>query len=410
MIMDWLFLIFLVPLILVPIVLLCGFAGCGLDVVGTGVFDAAPSNLNATAGGTDTINLSWKDNSVAASVFIVERGPPGGSLVPIKTGVKGVTSVDNPPSEGTTYLYDVRATAGVGGVPTAPSNIVMVTTFPATPTNLAATAVDASHVQLSWTNASVNADLISLEHRSSPGSLWNEIYKGPAKTPPKPPPASITPGGNDEFRITAIVKNGFDNNISKEVRSIPSAPISGITEIPITPWKPAYNIPITIDGNNPGVVGGWQGHCMVQVINFGRLTNSGSKVRITLRGPTTKNLIIDKVSISQGVGTPPPPNSAADLVEVRFGGVSGVTIPAGTPMTLDDTNYALDRTKNLLIAFDINAAAGNDSIGRAAVPQSTMYSRPATKEALTKAPQSRSPGYVVKLPDSVYLVEKIEVQ
>ena len=125
---------------------------------------------------------------------------------------------------------------------------------------------------------------------------------------------------------------------------------------------------------------------MVQVINSARLTNSGTKVRITLRGPTTKNLIIDKVSISQVNATVHPWNSAADLVEVRSGGVSGVTIPANQPKTLDDTNYTLDPTKDLLIAFDINSAAGNDSIGRADVPQSTMYSRPAT----TRSPNEGS--------------------
>ena len=402
MIMDWLFLIFLVPLILVPIVLLCGFAGCGLDVVGTGVFDAAPSNLNATAGGTDTINLSWKDNSVAASVFIVERGPPGGSLVPIKTGVKGVSLPDQPLNEGTTFLYDVRATAGVGGVPTAPSNTATVTTFPATPTNLAATAVDASHVQLSWTNASVNADLISLEHRSSPGSLWNEIYKGPAKTPPKPPPASITPGGNDEFRITAIVKNGFDNNISKEVRSIPSAPVAAVTEIPITPWKTAFNVPLTTDDPQA-----FNGNTIVQRIDAVHITNAGAKVRITLHGSTTGNLVIKKVTISQAAPAGQLWNSAADLTEVKSGGVSGVTIPANTPpKALDDTNYNLVLGKDIIVAFDISGATATDGFTRrATLAGPTMFSKNNTAEAAT---QNRSVNYLTHA-GRVHIVEKIEV-
>ena len=401
--MDWLILIFLIPLVLIPIVLLCGFAGCGLDVVGTAVPLLPPSNLSGVADGTNKIILNWINNTVGA-IFIVERTVPGGSFAPINSNVPGTNFPDSTATEGITFLYQVRAfMSGGGGSPTAPSNTATVTTLPATPTNLVPTLIGTSQVQLSWTNASATATKFSLEHRSSPGSGWSEIYKGTAKTSPSTP---LTPGGGDEYRVIAIV-DGFDNSVPKEVRSNPSVPVSAITSIPITPWKTAYNIPITINGNNAGI--GWQGQCLVQIITASRLTNSGSKVRITLRGPTTKNLIIDKVSISRVSGTPPPPNSAADLVEVRSGGASGVTIPAGAPKTLDDTNYALDRTKNLLIAFNINSAAGNDSIGRALVPTSTMYSRQATAEALTKDPQSRSPGYLTHA-DSVYLVEKIEVQ
>jgi hypothetical protein len=402
--MDWLFLIFLVPIVLIPIVLLCGFAGCGLDVVGQAAAPLLPpSNLSGVADGTNKIILNWTYNTAGAK-FIVERAPPGGSFAPLDSNVSGTNFPDSTVTEGRTFLYQVRAfMPGAGGPPTAPSNTATVTALPATPTNLVPTLIGTSQVQLSWTNASATATKFSLEHRSSPGSAWSEIYKGTAKTSPASP---LTPAGGDEYRVSAIV-DGFDNSVPKEVRSNPSVPVSAITSIPITPWKTAYNIPITIDGNNGGI--GWQGQCLVQVITASRLINAGSKVRITLRGPTTKNLVINKVSISQVDTAVHPWNSAADLVEVRSGGISGVTIPAGAPKTLDDTNYALDRTKNLLIAFNINSAAGNDSIGRALVPTSTMYSRQATAEALTKDPQSRSPGYLTHA-DSVYLVEKIEVQ
>jgi hypothetical protein len=126
--MDWLILIFLLPLIVAPIVLLCGFSGCGLDVVGTAV-PSAPSNLVATAGGTDSINLNWKDNSTSASDFIIERTAPGGIFAPIPgIGlIKGINFVDQPLPPGTTFLYQVKATWG-GSYPTSPSNVASATT------------------------------------------------------------------------------------------------------------------------------------------------------------------------------------------------------------------------------------------------------------------------------------------
>ena len=71
--MEWILLVGLLPLIIVPIVLLCGFAGCGIDVVGSGVV-LPPKNLTATAVGTDKINLSWTpDPGSAAPEFVIER-------------------------------------------------------------------------------------------------------------------------------------------------------------------------------------------------------------------------------------------------------------------------------------------------------------------------------------------------
>jgi hypothetical protein len=65
LILDWLILVLVTPLIIVVVVLLYGFVGCGFDAEGSLVDTKplAPSNLTATAIGTDTIELVWQDNS-----------------------------------------------------------------------------------------------------------------------------------------------------------------------------------------------------------------------------------------------------------------------------------------------------------------------------------------------------------
>jgi hypothetical protein len=394
--MDWLILIFLVPLALIPIVLLCGFAGCGLDVVGSAVPLLSPSNLSGVADGTNKIILNWINNTAGAN-FIVERAPPGGSFAPINSNVPGTTFPDSTVTEGRTFLYQVRAfMSGGGGAPTAPSNIATVTTLPATPTNLVPTLIGASQVQLSWTNASATATKFSLEHRSSPGSPWSEINKGTANTSPASP---LTPGGGDEYRVIAIV-DGFDNSVPKEVRSNPSVPVSAITSIPITPWRTVYDHGFTTDE------GGWEGFTIVQRIDAAHLTGVGSpsKVRVTLRGSTAANLVINKVTISQAAAAGQAWNSAADLTELRFGGASGVTIPATTAATLsDETNYTLVAGKDLIIAFDISPAAGSSR--KLGLTNCTMYSKKNVTEAGTSI---RTAGYTTHI-NSVYIVRKIEV-
>jgi hypothetical protein len=315
--MDWLILVLLVPLILIPIVFLCGFAGCGLDVVGTAV-PQPPTNLVATAGGTDHINLSWKDNSTSASDFIIERGPPGGVLSPIAglPLVKGVTFVDQPLPAGTTFLYQVIATWG-GSNPSTPSNIASATTL------------------------------------------------SPSPPPPPPPPPP-----------------------------------------PVTIWRTVYDKGLTTNE------GGWEGSTIVQRIDAAHLTGVGSpsKVRVTLRGSTAtgEKLVINKVMISQAAAAGQAWNSAADLTELHFGGVSGVTILATAAPTLsDETNYSLVAGKDLIIAFDISPAISPPagSARKLGLTNCTMYSKKNVTEAGTSI---RTAGYTTHI-NSVYIVRKIEV-
>jgi len=396
--MDWLILIFLVPIVLIPIVLLCGFAGCGLDVVGQAAPPLLPpSNLSGVADGTSKIMLNWAYNTVGAK-FIVERAPPGGSFAPLDSNVAATNFPDLTVTEGSTFLYQVRAfMPGAGGSATAPSNIATVTTIPATPTNLVPTLIGTSQVQLSWTNASATATKFSLEHRSSPGSGWSEIYKGTAKTSPSTP---LTPGGGDEYRVIAIV-DGFDNSVPKEVRSNPSVPVSAITSIPITPWRTVYNHPLTLSE------GGFAGFTIVQRIDAAHLTGVGSpsKVRVTLRGSTAANLVINKVTISQAAAAGQAWNSAAPITQLRFGGASVVTIPANTARLSDETNYTMVAGKDLIIAFDITSGP----LGKLApFTGPNMYSKPNVTEAMVLIPPNRTAGYTIHS-NSVYIVEKIEV-
>jgi hypothetical protein len=162
-------------------------------------------------------------------------------------------------------------------------------------------------------------------------------------------------------------------------------------------WHTAYEIPLTTN------VGGWENACMVQRISADRLTFGGTKVRITLRGSTNSNFVIDKVSISLAASIGEPWDSIEEPADVPATGPPGATLSAGAATTLDPVDYILNPTKDLIIAFDINSAGGGAR--KADLPGFSFFSRANTVEATKR---NRSSGYQT-MANTVFLVEKIEV-
>jgi hypothetical protein len=276
---------------------------------------------------------------------------------------------------------------------------------------LVAISLDVSHVQLSWNNASATATKFIVQHRLSPLSPWNKIYTGfetilPNSTSPAP---AIT-GSEDEFRVIAVVINGYDDNVKKEVESVPSAPISAVTSIPIPPaFKTAYD-----EGALAADAPFGPNETLVQRIPAVNLQNSGAKLRITL-AKTTTDLVIDKITVSQVKPGGKAYDSANDLKEVTSGGGnSGVSLKAvDLPKVLDVIDYNLDRTKDLLIAFHIPGDAF--SCREKTVIGAKMFHKPNTNEADKPAAFNRAVGYATALGPTppgtggVYLVRAIEV-
>ena len=112
------------------------------------------------------------------------------------------------------------------------------------------------------------------------------------------------------------------------------------------------------------------------------------------------NLTLDKVFIWQ---VAPAANffaSAADHQEVA----SALSLPANTEKPIA-TNFTLDRTKDLLIAFDISAAPGQGNVPSVLLAGAPHYFKAATR--LESVPNGL--GFSQGPVDRLYLVEKIEV-
>ena len=127
---------------------------------------AAPGNLVAVTSSATQVNLSWTNNAVTATGFVIQRATgTSGTYTQIGTTAAGVTTFfDKTALAGTSYTYQVLATNGGG---------TSLPSIAAGATTLSATAVVTNLSSLAWTsattgygavqhNASVNGNTLSL--------------------------------------------------------------------------------------------------------------------------------------------------------------------------------------------------------------------------------------------------------
>lgn len=131
---------------------------------------AAPSGLNATAASSSQINLTWTDNSSGETGFKIERCTGSGCTnfaMIAQTAANTNGFNDNSVAATTTYTYRVFAFNSGGN--SDPSNTAEATTPsgppppPAAPSNLIASAISTTQINLSWTDNSSNENGFRIE-------------------------------------------------------------------------------------------------------------------------------------------------------------------------------------------------------------------------------------------------------
>jgi len=138
----------------------------------------APSNLIATAVSSSQINIVWTDNSFYEEGYRIARKIGAGGTWENLTSVSAnVHSYQNTGlNQHTTYYYVVAAYYGTSI--SDPSNEASATTpydTPAAPSNLTATAVSASQINLAWIDNSDNETGFKIERKTGADGTWSEI-------------------------------------------------------------------------------------------------------------------------------------------------------------------------------------------------------------------------------------------
>ncbi|MDQ7053075.1 MAG: fibronectin type III domain-containing protein [candidate division KSB1 bacterium] len=192
---------------------------------------AAPSNLTATAVSTSQIDLSWTDNSNNEDGFKIERKDPGSTtFVEIAQVGANVTNYsDTGLNPNSTYTYRVRAFNADGN--SGYSNEASATTQsqpnpPAAPSNLTATAVSTSQIDLSWTDNSNNEDGFKIERKDPGSTTFVEIAQVGANVT-NYSDTGLNPNSTYTYRVRAFNadgNSGYSNEASATTQSQPNPP------------------------------------------------------------------------------------------------------------------------------------------------------------------------------------------
>jgi hypothetical protein len=187
---------------------------------------SAPSLLSATATSDTGIRLAWTDNAANETGFTIERSASSnGPFDEIASLPPDTASYDGAGlAASTTYYFRVRATGAAGE--SAYSNVASATTLASglvAPTNLAATAVSSTTIDLAWTdNAAAEAG-----YRIERGTSVNDfvpIAEVGANTQAYAS-TGLTPGTTYLYRVRAFTANGnsdYSNVAQATTQSIPN--------------------------------------------------------------------------------------------------------------------------------------------------------------------------------------------
>jgi hypothetical protein len=137
-----------------------------------------PSDLVATNVTPAQVDLAWTDNSGNEDGFIVQRSTDGGTTWSEAGQTVADVAVfsDTTVIPGGSYLYQVYAFNANGN--SSPSNTVqadVLNVVPADPTDLVATSVASTQVDLAWIDNSNNEDGFRVERSDDGGGTWGEV-------------------------------------------------------------------------------------------------------------------------------------------------------------------------------------------------------------------------------------------
>ena len=403
LLVEWLILLLVTPILITVVVLLYGFVGCGEmlppDAPTQPSKPPKPGNLRARGVATNLVKLTWQ-NTVGTNVtFKVERTEE-------KTGTKQNFDVPGPDkhddnlnlTEGSTYFYTLRAS--VAGLDSDPSDQSAATTLPEAPVDVDPRPTDVNRIDLTWTNkTAATLSSVVVQHESPTGVTETKTDKNVAQ----PRQFVVDEGTEHKFRVFASIK-GFQENVAQD--DVRSAEMAQRRAKPL-----AFKATLTEVEPPPTLAG----YCIVQRLASALLKNSGTQVWLTVSAPTTGQLKIDRIYLSQPDPAGDPWDSAGaptKVIDIDVAASEQLSLaPNDPPKRLGPIAFNLNQANDLLISFDFSATAG-DCLYAQNMAGATSYYKAADQQAklADRSPNAADPGGTFGADlGRHYLITEIEV-
>ena len=192
-----------------------------------------PTNLQATVVSSTQINLSWTastDNVGVTSYRVYRNGTQIASLSTTSYSDTGL-------SPSTTYSYSVAAVDAAGNVSLQSSSVNGTTqnppspdtTPPSTPTNLSATTISSTQINLSWTASTDNVGVTGYRVEHCQGSGCATFAQIAAPTGTSYSDTGLLAGTAYSYRVRAVDAAGNPSGYSSIVSATTQATTVGCT-------------------------------------------------------------------------------------------------------------------------------------------------------------------------------------
>jgi hypothetical protein len=388
--MEWLVLCLFVPLIVVPVVLMVGYAGCTPFGVAPDVIGEL-QNLKGDADDGE-VTLTW-DEFTNALQYRILRTAAG--ITPVETLIRDPLYLDaNPPNlKMTTYKVDAL---GTGRTLLATATITLQSP-PHAPDNIRVSASGGQAV-LTWDNiAPSEARTVGVQrHDRTSGAASGDLLIAPRGSGARgtftdPDSASAS---KYSYRIAARVPRII--GIALDSRLEPFTPLAATGQT----FRVAFQSPPGAAQLQPD----WESDCFIQRIPKEFLQAEGTEVRITLRlAIPGEPLTLDAVFISQQAPQGDPFDSHTDIKACER---LPLTVASAGPPTTITAAYNLKRDRDLLVTFGISSDAGAGNVPFIEAAGFTTFYKTASAD---EAPLQDRTDFAT-IGAFLYLIEKIEVR
>lgn len=204
---------------------------------------SAPSKLTATGVSTSQINLTWQDNANNETGFVIERATAeDGPFSFVGSVGANITSFESTGlNANTRYYYKVRAinndgTSGYSN--TTSSTTLQVPVAPTAPSNLTASGVSTTQINLTWQDNSTSETNFEVYRSNAEGGPFTLLASVPANQTTYES-TGLSPSTTYYYRVLASSKDGkssYSNVASAKTSGVPLPPNApdGLTALAVS--------------------------------------------------------------------------------------------------------------------------------------------------------------------------------